>query len=641
MSSRRALVIGCNRYQYCRPLKNAEYDAERFFKFLVAQDGRSVPHEDVVLLRSPQLSDVKAALEVACETVTSDGILIVYVSGHGLLSKQGSVLLAFSDTEPQKVLTALPLTSVIELLAENSISGSILILDLCYSGAHAKAASELALRRLYQREEQASIGHFILASSGPSEESVENLGGGTFTQILLNQIDRIGGERPFDEHISMATLAAAVVTASAGVLSQKPMWTGISISSHVWLSRNPHFDSEAPRPATAASLRELPDSDRKMSAPYARAFALAMGHVGSGATWMESASRSILLAAATGIADDSASTLVARLIESAHERVEVYGDEQDRVQFLGVLEAAVVALALRGALDTADGSSVIFRVAEHATRLAAELQLWLRDRASLLLEDGPAAIALAPIRFWNVVGSASLIAAAKGAMGRPEEHGELLGAVLDVLRANRRLWRIEWAGQYPDIMSALGLVASKDLGLCNEIVQQLIRAYVAEAVAGNLPIPASADAQVLGTELANKYSLTRRDTETLRPADEAPAALMFVLSRVCGSDLEVNSIIGHLASQETMGNYYLYVPRTFRAQFTSRMDDCDVRSWVRRAELSAAQMLRDFDSIQTSIASPEGIDIWRASVASIAAGRLYRNRSCFWVFDALARKSVV
>jgi uncharacterized caspase-like protein len=130
--AQRALLIGCNNYQHCRPLTGCEYDAERLASFLKDPAKGGLPESAVVLLYSPTLERVKQALNDTCRAVGRDHLVIVYVSGHGLLSgAQPNVHLAFSDTDPDyATFGALPLTQVVALMTECGINASIMILAL-------------------------------------------------------------------------------------------------------------------------------------------------------------------------------------------------------------------------------------------------------------------------------------------------------------------------------------------------------------------------------------------------------------------------------------------------------------------------------------------------------------------------------
>jgi hypothetical protein len=339
---------------------------------------------------------------------------------------------------------------------------------------------------------------------------------------------------------------------------------------------------------------------------------------------------------------ESASALIARMVESACERVQAYGIDSDTEQLLFVLESATVALAAQGILDTSDGSAVMFRIAEFARGHAVALRAWRAGKGWLVTQDGLSAIALAPIRFWDILGQASFIAAASAAMGFADDHKSLVTEVIEAARTNPSLWRIEWAGQYPDIATVLGTVAQMDRPLATAVAKQLLDGYIRSSAAGYRPADVALDPKELGRHLANKYSPTRTiQSANERPADEGPAMLLFFLARLMDSSVELSVLIAKLAAEETIDDYYLYEPRTFRAQFSRTMHDCNIMHWVRSSLKSASKMLDDFSSLPTSAFSAELIDSARASVASIAAGRHFRNRAGFWTFDTLAKQNVV
>jgi hypothetical protein len=449
--AQRALLIGCNNYQYCRPLTGCEYDAEQLANFLIDPGKGGLPESTVILLRSPTLERVKQALNDTCRVVGGDDLMIVYVSGHGLLTgAQPNVHLAFSDTNPDyATFSALPLTQVVALMMECGINASIMILDLCFSGAHSKAAAELLMRQTYG--DRGAFGHFIFASSSADEVSVANLGGGAFTQLLLEQANQLGRERPFERFISFTALAAATIAESPRVLKQRPCWTGISVSEQIAFCQNPYWDPKVTTPDTALSLHGLRHVDRARVADVARSFARSMIDVGTESPWIGVVSGALLNAAVADISEESASTLIAAMVESACERTRAYGVEADQDQLSCALEAAVIAIAARHGLDRPEGSLILFRLAELAHQQIEIVDFWRMHKGWIRHEDGPATIGIAPIRFWDILGKTCLIAVAADALGATGERQQLIELVTTTLKANPALWRIEWAGQYPDI----------------------------------------------------------------------------------------------------------------------------------------------------------------------------------------------
>jgi hypothetical protein len=71
----------------------------------------------------------------------ADDVLLVYFAGHGLIAKDGELLLAVSDTEEDLPgVSSLPIGHVREAISESPASTRILILDCCFSG---RAATSL------------------------------------------------------------------------------------------------------------------------------------------------------------------------------------------------------------------------------------------------------------------------------------------------------------------------------------------------------------------------------------------------------------------------------------------------------------------------------------------------------------------
>ncbi len=124
-----------------------------------------------------------------------------------------------------------------------------------------------------------------------------------------------------------------------------------------------------------------------------------------------------------------------------------------------------------------------------------------------------------------------------------------------------------------------------------EIVRKLLDVYVTSAAKGRRPLSASLEPTELGRRLANKFlsaeaSRSDRSDPESDAADEGSAMLLFMLSRLAESPLEIDVTVGRLSIQRELGDYFLYVPHTFVAQFVRVMSECTVHQWIRASSES-------------------------------------------------------
>lgn len=638
-----ALVVGCDRYDSYPSLRGAEDDAEKIRSLLTDPERGAFTANHVRCIRSPRIEEVQIALNETAAQAAADSrsFLLLYFSGHGVPGGRDGVQIAFRDTHPTKLtFSALSLRQIARLLAEHRPSSSLTILDLCFSGSHTPGAAELALNELWSDEGSLADGHFILASCGPDEVARENLGGGKFTSLLFEQIEKIGQERPFDRDIAIETLANSIVNASQGVLQQKPTWTGIAVSRQISFCSNPYWDSQAVRPPVALSFAAISEEEREPLSAITRSYVSPMVRIGSGKNWSRDAKAVFRAVAGSAVSCESKTLTIGRLIEAIADRVNAFGHIPDVHQLIETLPAAVIALGQCGSLAGAETRMLAYRLAQLTPRFQQFFTQWKTDKGWLLTQDGPAGIALAPIRFWDVLGEAALLALASSVVGMAQQENLLAQQILDLVKSHVPLYRVEWVGQYPDISAVVGYIAWQDQAFAHEIAERLLEQYVKATAQGRLPTPANLPSHEIGKDLAMKYAgPIDRPSRKVEEVDEGLALFFLMLAQTGESPISLNGKVATLLNAQGLGNYYLYVPESIDAQFFPIMSNCKVYEWMRTSQDSAVKMLGDLETV-TKKPLPQSLgNSMIDCFATYAAGRLYRNRACYNVFTALAERS--
>lgn len=156
---------------------------------------------DVRVLLNPSTSDAMATF-VAGVARDADDLLLLYYSGHGLITSEGGLALAHTMTTPELVdFQSLDYQRVRRALANSPARLKIIILDCCYSGT----AIHTLLGAADMRGEVVVQGTFVLTSSPatrpshviPEEETT------AFTGRFLQLIEQ---SRPDADAISLNTV---------------------------------------------------------------------------------------------------------------------------------------------------------------------------------------------------------------------------------------------------------------------------------------------------------------------------------------------------------------------------------------------------------------------------------------------------
>jgi hypothetical protein len=194
-----------------------------------------------------------------------DGIVVVYLSCHGILDAWGRLYFAAADTDTRD--EKLPATAVasawlLERLEDCRAGGQVLILDCCHSGAAVGGAKGAdGGLRLAQRLASRGRGRWILTASRAAERSWEHgaqadrPGPSVFTRALAEGLRTGSADADHDGYISVAEAyqwAYREVIASGA--AQTPQIDISRGEGTLWLARNPLGASTRKRIITRRSL---------------------------------------------------------------------------------------------------------------------------------------------------------------------------------------------------------------------------------------------------------------------------------------------------------------------------------------------------------------------------------------------------
>ncbi|MEU8434626.1 caspase family protein [Streptomyces sp. NPDC029216] len=189
-ASSRAVLVGTGSY-VSRDLKAIPHSARNIRGLADVLTDRALggfAARDVRLVDDPgKAQDIMAPVAAAARE--AQDVLLVYYSGHGLLTAGGALHLSLTESEPGQDWTSLPFSYLAGIVKQSPASVRIVVLDACYSGrAHADLMG--AESRLVTDQLAAFQGIYSLTSA-PEDRTSKAPPGATysaFTGFLLDTV---------------------------------------------------------------------------------------------------------------------------------------------------------------------------------------------------------------------------------------------------------------------------------------------------------------------------------------------------------------------------------------------------------------------------------------------------------------------
>jgi hypothetical protein len=143
----RAVLVGGARYTHLRPLPTVANNLDELAAIFTDEALWGLPAENCTVVTDPASpQDIDAALAAAASSVRTDGLLVFYFAGHGLIDPlTGALHLATIGTNRNMVhSTATPFEWVRRWFLNAPAGGRVVILDCCYSGRATEGMGEPA-----------------------------------------------------------------------------------------------------------------------------------------------------------------------------------------------------------------------------------------------------------------------------------------------------------------------------------------------------------------------------------------------------------------------------------------------------------------------------------------------------------------
>jgi hypothetical protein len=178
-----AVVIGIADYVFLGKIPGCKADAAAFANAFCG--ARRMNPKNVVLMtddgdtsHQPTTTMIKERVELSANEVKSEGMFLVYFSGHAV-TQDGKALLVPKDARPAD---GIPVRQVVALMKESKARDKVLIIDACHAGAAEKGILVVARESL---PEAAGVAMFLSCSSDENSYPTEDGQRSVYTDVFL------------------------------------------------------------------------------------------------------------------------------------------------------------------------------------------------------------------------------------------------------------------------------------------------------------------------------------------------------------------------------------------------------------------------------------------------------------------------
>lgn len=176
--TKKALCIGIDNYGGGNDLKGAVNDATRIAKVLKKHENNEINYH--VILKSTDISKDSLLGDIKLLFSGDDESALFFFSGHGYVDELGMASLVTPDMS--RHIPGISMDEILNIANKSKIKNKIIILDCCFSGSMGSFSGDGTKSSL-------SDGVTILTASKSDQPSVEFLGGGLFTSLLVEALE--------------------------------------------------------------------------------------------------------------------------------------------------------------------------------------------------------------------------------------------------------------------------------------------------------------------------------------------------------------------------------------------------------------------------------------------------------------------
>ena len=237
-------AVGCNSYDHAQPLSEAELDARRMYECLTRPEVGDYSTEHSVLLLSPTLAELRAALQQVLFGMASIETFTFFFAGHGTIHA-GSFYMALRDSRTDLLsLSAFSLSELFRSLNEKQPGQSNVIMDACEGGGLIADLGTLLKNDMLGDAGTPSI--TLVATSAQDEEAGEAVVGGVGTNAILDCIEGREVVQDYAPVLDLVEIGRSVSTRLRAT-GQSPVVWGLNLSGPPGFCKNPSFGSDPGR----------------------------------------------------------------------------------------------------------------------------------------------------------------------------------------------------------------------------------------------------------------------------------------------------------------------------------------------------------------------------------------------------------
>ena len=396
------IAIGCNAYDYTKPLQGAEADAQRMFDALSSSRTWGNDRNRSQLLLSPAVGDVRQTLRDVLFSHRPIDTFTFFFAGHGGV-KAGSFYMLVRDSDPEALsVSAFSLSDLFLNINEATPAQSNIIIDACESGG---LISDLGvLLKSSVLGDAGTPGITLVATSAQDQYSGETAAGGFGTNAILACIEGREFVQDAWSALDLVEIGRHVSTNLRASTDQSPVVWGLNLCGPPRFCRNLRYKSDPARPLRDVLQTWPSDGDAFVREHYDQ---LWHAYASTSGSWDARAFADVVDAVLTPLASmpDALLGFIERLGAAILERAQLAEDA-----FRPPVVAAALVVCLLPHLDHAAvarqarllQASVGTAVIAACSDLASDLE---RDRYALLTRsEGLADLFYLPLRVANVLG---------------------------------------------------------------------------------------------------------------------------------------------------------------------------------------------------------------------------------------------
>lgn len=258
--SRKALLIGIDRYDNFRHLSGCVADATKMSELLAENEDGGTNYDCHVLTTAGSTAITRETLRTEWRNLFQhfDGDALFYFSGHGFPSDTGGFLVTQDGTSLDP---GLPMSELMQLANQSSAREVLIMLDCCFAGdigsiPYAQWPGGSPFVQLRQ-------GITIISAAGSKEYAKEEGGHGVFTSLVLQAL--AGGAADPRGRVSAAAVYAYVEQV-LGPWDQRPLYKSYANVLDPVRRCKPRLTD--PEIRKLPKLFPLPESRYKMAPTY-------------------------------------------------------------------------------------------------------------------------------------------------------------------------------------------------------------------------------------------------------------------------------------------------------------------------------------------------------------------------------------